>query len=63
MPNINIDETMTEEKFFEWLQNTMQSGAFEAGGGSPNESPSAKSGGSAKGSSGVKKKRKGKKQW
>lgn len=70
MPNANnINETMTEEEFFEWLQNAMQSGAFEASGGSgsgsANESPSPKSGGSSKGgsSSNVKKKRKGKKQW
>lgn len=62
-PTPKPDETMTEEELFEWLQNAMQSGVFETNGGSTSESPSAKSGGSSKGSSGVKKKRKGKKQW
>lgn len=63
MPNAKFEETMTEEELFEWLQNAMQSGMFEAGGGSTTESPSAKSGTSSKGNSGMKKKRKGKKQW
>lgn len=63
MPSANVDEPMTEEEFFEWLQNAMQSGGFEASGGTSNESPSAKSGSSSKSSSSAKKRRKGKKQW
>jgi len=45
MTHVNIDETMTEEEFFEWLRNAIQSGVFEASGGSSNESPSSKSAG------------------
>ncbi|XP_020266227.1 dnaJ homolog subfamily C member 14 isoform X2 [Asparagus officinalis] len=63
MPNVNIDESMTEEELFDWLQSVTQSGIFETNGGSTSESPTAKNGGSPKGSSSVKKKRKGKKQW
>ncbi|XP_072994227.1 uncharacterized protein [Typha latifolia] len=57
MPNANIDEAMTEEEFFEWLQNAMQSGMFEA------ESPSPSNGSLSKSGAGSKKKKKGKKQW
>nr|XP_043607283.1 uncharacterized protein LOC122579226 [Erigeron canadensis] len=65
----NMDETMTEEEFMEWLQNAVQSGMFEnfaANGGSDIPSNSSKSGsssnsGSAGGSNGNKKKKKGKK--
>jgi DnaJ family protein C protein 14 len=51
-----------DEEFFEWLQNAMQSGAFETSG----DPPSPGSGSNAKSSGGGnsnKKKRKGKKQW
>jgi DnaJ family protein C protein 14 len=59
----NMDGVIDEE-FFEWLQNAMQSGAFENSG----DPPSPGSGNNAKSSSGGggnsnKKKRKGKKQW
>ncbi|OVA13569.1 DnaJ domain [Macleaya cordata] len=75
MPSANMEESMTEEEFLEWLQNAMQSGMFEAaaaaaasGNPPPPESPSAgaknftKTSGSG-GSSSTKKKKKGKKQW
>ncbi|KAJ4842934.1 hypothetical protein Tsubulata_042331, partial [Turnera subulata] len=71
MPTSNMEETMTEEELFEWLQNAMQAGVFENFNGStPAESPSARAGngprsgtgGSGSGSSN-KKKKKGKKQW
>ncbi|CAH2044604.1 unnamed protein product [Thlaspi arvense] len=54
MPNANMDETMTEEEFYEWLQNAAQAGMFD----NVNESPSF-----ATASSSSKKKKKGKKQW
>lgn len=66
----NLEENMTEEEFFEWLQNAVQAGVFDNFAGSTSsESPSAtteagkfsKSGGSSSGSS--KRKKKGKKQW
>ncbi|WOL03250.1 hypothetical protein Cni_G11970 [Canna indica] len=53
------DTTMTEEEFFEWLQNAMQSGMFETSS-MPNENPSPGNGSSSKSS--TKKKKKGKKQ-
>lgn len=69
MPTPNMEETMTEEEFFEWLQNAVQTGAFENfNGSSATENPNAKSGnemknpGSGSGS-GSKRKKKGKKQW
>lgn len=74
MPS-NMDETMTEEEFEEWLLNAMQAGVFEnfASGNSDNPSTHAgttfKSGGVNTGgaggasSSGGKRKKKGKKQW
>ncbi|MED6209271.1 hypothetical protein PIB30_053128 [Stylosanthes scabra] len=69
----NMEETMTEEEFFEWLQNAVQAGVFDNfDGNSAAESPPSKPGngsknqgnGSAGGSaSGSKRKKKGKKQW
>lgn len=62
----NMDGVIDEE-FFEWLQNAMQSGAFENSGdppspGSGNNAKSSSGGGGGGGNSN-KKKRKGKKQW
>ncbi|KDP27961.1 hypothetical protein JCGZ_19041 [Jatropha curcas] len=64
----NMEETMTEEEFFEWFQNAMQAGAF--GVSTSAESPPAKAGNGPKSSSsgnsntsGNKRKKKGKKQW
>lgn len=72
----NIEETMTEEEFFEWLQNAVQTGAFDNFSGTAAESPSPKSangmknpssgsgsGGASASSSSSKRKKKGKKQW
>ncbi|KAL5782086.1 hypothetical protein ACOSP7_007115 [Xanthoceras sorbifolium] len=69
----NLDESMTEEEFMEWLQNAVQSGMFDNFGGSTStttESPSPKAGTGSKGSgtsnsnsSSSKRKKKGKKQW
>jgi DnaJ family protein C protein 14 len=68
MPAPNMEETMTEEEFFEWLQNAVQAGVFNNhSAGTSTESPSAKAGnGKSSGggsSSGNKRKKKGKKQW
>ncbi|KAJ0093564.1 hypothetical protein Patl1_24828 [Pistacia atlantica] len=69
MPTSNLDETMTEEEFVEWLQNAVQSGLFDNFGASTSsESPTANAGSGFKGSgannsSGNKRKKKGKKQW
>lgn len=63
IPKTNVDEAMTEEEFFEWLQNAVQSGMFETNSG-PGEGASPKGSGnprSSGGSSSSKKKRKGKK--
>ncbi|KAJ0976431.1 hypothetical protein J5N97_018396 [Dioscorea zingiberensis] len=57
-----MDETMTEEQFFEWFQNAVQTGMFEGNANTSNESSSPKSGSSSN-KSNLKKKRKGKKQW
>ncbi|XP_057834341.2 uncharacterized protein LOC131044885 isoform X1 [Cryptomeria japonica] len=54
----NLEENMTEEEFFEWLQNAVASGMFDNGSGVP-ENAGTKSGNHAKNN---KKKRKGKKQ-
>lgn len=70
-PTSNVEDCMTEEEFFEWLQNAVQSGMFDNmnSGSSFNESPpakpgnSAKSGGGGNNSSNNKRKKKGKKQW
>ncbi|KAF8401285.1 hypothetical protein HHK36_012218 [Tetracentron sinense] len=66
MPASNLEESMTEEEFFEWLQNAVQAGIFDTAGGSPStESPSARAGSFSKntGSGSSKRKKKGKKQW
>ncbi|KAK7412863.1 hypothetical protein VNO78_04563 [Psophocarpus tetragonolobus] len=76
IPTPNIEETMTEEEFFEWLQNAVQAGAFDNFNATTAESPSPKSGNGMKspGNSGggvsasasgsnSKRKKKGKKQW
>ncbi|XP_043709560.1 uncharacterized protein LOC122658600 [Telopea speciosissima] len=70
MPAFNMEESMTEEEFFDWLQNAMQSGMFEAAGGSPSTgSPTSqtgnfsRSGGSGSGAGNSKRKKKGRKQW
>ncbi|XP_010471995.1 PREDICTED: uncharacterized protein LOC104751689 [Camelina sativa] len=58
MPNTNPDETMTEDEFYEWLQNAVQAGMFD----NASESPSSATASSTSSSS-SKKKKKGKKQW
>lgn len=71
----NMEENMSEEEFFEWLQNAMQSGMFENFNGvNPNE-PSTKNdtktgnantsggGGGGGSTSSSRRKKKGKKQW
>ncbi|XP_028788352.1 uncharacterized protein LOC114744346 [Neltuma alba] len=69
MPTMNVEETMTEEEFFEWLQNAAQAGMFDNFGGSTAaESPSNSGSGmknpgsSGSSGSGSKRKKKGKKQ-
>ena len=70
-PTPNMEETMAEEEFFEWLQNAAQAGMFyNFSGNTAAESPSTKagngtrtSGSSSSGGSGSKRKKKGKKQW
>ncbi|XP_010524741.1 PREDICTED: uncharacterized protein LOC104802710 [Tarenaya hassleriana] len=62
MPNANVDETMTEEEFYEWLQNAVQSGVFD----NFSDSPSSRTGtgsSSSTGNNGSKRKKKGKRQW
>lgn len=76
IPTPNIEETMTEEEFFEWLQNAVQAGVFDNFSGTAPESSSPKSangmknpgngtgsGGASGSSSSSKRKKKGKKQW
>ncbi|KAI3459194.1 hypothetical protein Pfo_015857 [Paulownia fortunei] len=67
IPAPNMEDTMTEEEFFEWLQNAVQSGMFENSAGSTSESPSGFNpkggGGSNSSSTSSKRKKKGKKQW
>lgn len=61
-----VEQTMTEEEFFEWLQSAVQSGAFDGPIDSDGPSPArpGAGAGSASGSkSNPKKKKKGKKQW
>ncbi|XP_010442423.1 PREDICTED: uncharacterized protein LOC104725453 [Camelina sativa] len=58
MPNTNPDETMTEDEFYEWLQNAVQAGMFDNASESPSSAPA-----SSTSSSSSKKKKKGKKQW
>ncbi|KAL5184452.1 DnaJ subfamily C member 14 [Glycine soja] len=43
MPTPNIEETMTDEELFEWLQNAVHAGAFDNFSGTAIESPSPKS--------------------
>ncbi|XP_022721731.1 uncharacterized protein LOC111279099 isoform X2 [Durio zibethinus] len=71
IPTPNLEETMTEEEFLEWLQNAVQAGMFDNFSGSTSaETPFAKPGSGSKssgsntnGGSGNKRKKKGKKQW
>lgn len=70
MPMPNMEETMTEEEFVEWLQNAVQAGMFGDFDGSTSQSPSAPAGSTSKSTStsngsgsGNKRKKKGKKQW
>ncbi|KAL0433899.1 UNVERIFIED_CONTAM: hypothetical protein Slati_2724200 [Sesamum latifolium] len=60
IPAPNTEDTMTEEEFYEWLQNAAQNGMFDNFTGSTSESPS-KGGGNNSGSAGSKRKKKGKK--
>jgi DnaJ homolog subfamily C member 14 len=71
-PPNNLEESMTEEEFMEWLRNAVQAGMFDDFGGSTSattETPSPKAGTGAKGSGtsnsggSNKRKKKGKKQW
>ncbi|ERN03153.1 hypothetical protein AMTRI_Chr02g220690 [Amborella trichopoda] len=65
MPKDGLDENMTEEAFFEWLQNAVRSGMFE-GADTPSDSPGpmGSNGNSGKcNKNSGKKKKKGKKQW
>jgi DnaJ homolog subfamily C member 14 len=61
----NMEEEMTEEEFFQWLHNAVNSGAFNPFS-SPNDTTAAGNSGASKsgngGNSNGKKKRKGKKQ-
>lgn len=66
----NMEETMTEEEFVEWLQNAVQAGMFGDFDGSTPQSPSTPAGSTSKSTStsngsgsGNKRKKKGKKQW
>lgn len=67
MPTPNMEETMTVEELFKWLQKAVQAGEFDNySAGTSNESPSAKAGNGPEsgrgGSSSVnKRKKKGKK--
>lgn len=70
MPMPNMEETMTEEEFVEWLQNAVQAGMFGDFDGSTPQSPSTPAGSTSKNTSasngsgsGNKRKKKGKKQW
>ncbi|KAF9677185.1 hypothetical protein SADUNF_Sadunf08G0081600 [Salix dunnii] len=64
-----MEETMTEEELFEWLQKAVQTGEFDNySAGTSNESPSANAGNGPKSgrggsSNGNKRKLNGKKQW
>lgn len=70
MPMPNMEETMTEEEFVEWLQNAVQAGMFGDFDSSTPQSPSTPAGSTSKSTStsngsgsGNKRKKKGKKQW
>ncbi|CAL1412950.1 unnamed protein product [Linum trigynum] len=59
-PSPNLEETMTEEEFFEWFQNAVQSGMFENfGGASAAETPSSSKAAGGSGSGGNSRKKKG----
>jgi DnaJ homolog subfamily C member 14 len=62
----NMEEEMTEEEFFQWLHNAVNTGAFDPFN-SPNDATSAGNSGASKsgngGNNNERKKRKGKKQW
>lgn len=66
----SMEETMTEDEFFEWLQNAVQAGVFDNFGGSSSaDSPMGRGGNSSKGGSssgpsggGSSKRKKGRKQ-
>lgn len=67
--NVNMDEGMTEEEFFEWLQNAMQSGQFRefsdtmpTDGYSPPKTGNNNNGSSANNNNNNAKRKKGKKQ-
>lgn len=65
IPGPNTEETMSEEEFFEWLQNAMQSGMFENLSGATSENPSgfgSPNGAGGSGSNNNNKRKKGKKQ-
>lgn len=51
-----MDETMTEEEFYEWLQNAAQAGMFDSAAESPTSAAASNTSGSSS-----KKKKKGKK--
>ncbi|GLT98944.1 hypothetical protein SLE2022_164160 [Rubroshorea leprosula] len=70
MPTSNVEETMTEEEFFDWLQNAVQAGMFDNVSGSTSAENASSRSGNFKGSSsnsgggsGNRRKKKGKKQW
>ncbi|GAV71676.1 DnaJ domain-containing protein [Cephalotus follicularis] len=69
VPTTNLEDTMTEEEFFEWFQNAAQAGMFDnLSGSTPAGSPSTSAGSSTKGGAsnggiGNKRKKKGKRQW
>lgn len=63
IPTPSMEENMTEDEFFEWLQNAVQAGIFD-NFSSASENPSAPTGSTSKGgnnSSNTKRKKKGKK--
>lgn len=65
IPGPNSEETMSEEEFFEWLQNAMQSGMFENLSGATSENPSgfnSPTGAGGRSSNNNNKRKKGKKQ-
>ena len=63
--NGSVEQPMTEEEFFEWLQSAVQSGAFDAPGEGENPSGGGSSGGGSAMKSNAKKKKKGtrKQRW
>ncbi|XP_068663862.1 uncharacterized protein [Aristolochia californica] len=55
-PSLNMDEPMTEEEFYEWLQNAVKSGMFETSN-SPSENTPANGASYSKSNSGKKKRK------